>query len=324
MNALALIEAGKQKETHQALLEELGDAYNLLRNFEQAITAYHNAIRIWETLPDKDAITGVRLNRKIIQLVTEAKWNTSLDSYQLMRETASESLEQLEGNLEAAQDQTHVEIVRAYATLSFEAWRNQNPPNWERAQHYAQLAVDMGERLEDPVVLSCALGALANVFDGRSLLRDHLEVALKRLEVSADADMNHPLERIDAISAAGMALMYVGEYEQAINHLQEAESLAAKSQSIGQQTTALVLQEQCLFRLDRWDDALITETKWRELENKYPRERIGPTCFSVALSGSIHALRGNIDKAKAYAEESFNYMVLSGGMPEQWQRNQHY
>jgi len=322
--ALSLVEEGKLKETHQILLEELGDTYNLLRGFEQAITAYHDALHIWETLPDKDTITGVRLYRKIIQLATEAKWNTSLESYEHMRETASESLAELEPILEAIQNEPHVEIVRAFATVSFEAWRNQNPPDWERAQRYAQLAVDMAERLEEPVVLSRALGALANVLDGRSLLRDHLQVALKRLEVSADPDMNNPIERIDAISGAGMALMYVGEYEQAINHLQEAETLAIESQAIGQQTATLNLQEQCLFRLDRWDEALSIETRWRELEKQYPRERVGPTCFSVAMSGSIHAMRGNHSKAKAYEMESFDFMVAISGTPDQWQRNQHY
>jgi hypothetical protein len=84
------------------------------------------------------------------------------------------------------------------------------------------------------------------------------------------------------------------------------------------------LQEQCFFRLDRWDEALSIETKWRELESKYPRERVGPTCFSVALSGSIHALRGDHAKAKAYEIESCDYMIAVSGAPEQWQRNQHY
>ena len=108
-------------------------------------------------------------------------------------------------------------------TLSFEAWRNRMPPDWERAQRFAQPAVDIAEELGDPVVLSRALGALGNVLDGRSLLREHLQIALRRLEVSMDSRLDDNIERIDAESSAGMALMYVGEYEQAIPHLQEAE-----------------------------------------------------------------------------------------------------
>ena len=139
-----------------------------------------------------------------------------------------------------------------------------------------------------------------------------------------DSRVDDLIERIDAFSGAGMALMYVGEYEQAIPRLQEAEGLAVKTQSIGQQTAAIGLQSHCAFRLDRWDDVLALEEKWRDLERRYPRQRVGPTCFSVALSGSVHALRGDLDKASAYAGESYDFMVGVSGPPEEWQRNQHY
>jgi hypothetical protein len=210
------------------------------------------------------------------------------------------------------------------AALSFEAWRNQMPPQWERAQKFARSAVDMAEDLGDPVVLSRALGALANVLDGQSLLREHLQVALRRLEVSREPRVDDPIERIDAVSGAGMALMYVGEYEQALPHLWEAEAFAAQAQSIGQQTAAIGLQTQCAFRLDRWDDVLALEEKWRDLERRYPRQRVGPTCFYVAMSGSVHALRGELDQSKAYGKESVDYMVSMSGAPEIWQRNQFY
>jgi hypothetical protein len=35
-------------------------------------------------------------------------------------------------------------------------------------------------------------------------------------------------------------------------------------------------------------------------------------------------LRGDLEKAESYQQESFDYMVLVGGQPEQWQRNQFY
>ena len=69
---------------------------------------------------------------------------------------------------------------------------------------------------------------------------------------------------------------------------------------------------------------LALEEKWRELERRYPRERVGATCFLVALSASVHALRGDTGKAGAYALESFDFMVSISGKPEQWQRNQFY
>ena len=76
--------------------------------------------------------------------------------------------------------------------------------------------------------------------------------------------------------------------------------------------------------LDRWDDVLDIESKWRNLEQRYSRERVGETCFAIALSASVHALRGNRETADSYAEESYEYMVYISGEPGQWQRNQFY
>jgi tetratricopeptide (TPR) repeat protein len=215
-------------------------------------------------------------------------------------------------------------VVRALATLSFEAWRSRIPPDWERAQRFAQRAVHIAEELAEPVVLSRALGALCNVLDGQSLLQEHLQVALRRLESASDPRVDDSIERVDALNAVGMALMYVGEYEQATPYLQEAEESALKSQLIGQLTAAIGLQSQCAFRLDRWDEVLTLEAKWRELERSYPRQRVGPTCFNAALSGSVLGLRGDFDKSKAYSKESVDYMIAMSGSPEMWQRNQFY
>ena len=322
--ALKLIEAGKQTEAHMTLLEELADVYRLLRDIGQSIALYHESLHLWETVPAADAIIAVRLHRKIVQLATESKWNVDLDTYRHVRDLTLESLDQLELSLSAGKPEPSAEAVLALATLSFEAWRSRTPPDWERAQRFAQAAVDIAEQLDEPVVLSRALGALCNVLDGQSLLRDHLHFALRRLEVSSDRRVDDPIERIDALSGAGMALMYVGEYEQAFPHLQEAEALALKVQSIGQQTAAIGLQSQCAFRLDRWDDVLALEDKWRELERRYPRQRVGPTCFNAAMSGSVYALRGDSDRSKAYGKESVDFMISMSGSPELWQRNQFY
>jgi class 3 adenylate cyclase/tetratricopeptide (TPR) repeat protein len=322
--ALALIEKDKQTVIHMTLLEELGDVYRLLRDIGQAIAMYHDSLHLWETLPEADKIIAVRLHRKIVQLATEAKWNVDLETYRHVRDLTLESLNALELSLSGLKHEPSAEVVRALATLSFEAWRSRVPPDWERAQQFAESAADMAEELAEPVVLSRALGALGNVLDGQSLLRDHLQVALRRLEVSKDARVDDLIERIDAVSGAGMGLMYVGEYEQALPYLQEAEALARTAQSIGQQTAAIGLQSQCAFRLDRWDDVIALEDRWRDLERRFPRQRVGPTCFNAALSGSVHALRGDIETSKAYSKESVDYMISMSGAPEIWQRNQFY
>jgi hypothetical protein len=51
---------------------------------------------------------------------------------------------------------------------------------------------------------------------------------------------------------------------------------------------------------------------------------VGPTCFDAALSGSVYALRGNLQKSITYGKESVDYMISMSGSPELWQRNQFY
>ena len=323
--ALELIEPGTQSEVALALLEELGDVHRLVRDFAQALALFQQALTLSRSLQAADKIVAVRLHRKIVQIATDAKWSVDAEAYRRVSEIKIESRASLEASLRAAEGTApHPETARLLIALSMDAWRNQDPPDWEGAQRFAQRAVDQAEQLDDVVVLSQALGATANVLDGQSLLSEHLQIAKRRLEVSRDSRFNDVRETIDALRGMGAALMYVGEYEPAMPYLGEAETLAARIQATDQQANALGIKAQCLFRLDRWDEVLATEEKWRDLERRYTRERVGETCFYVALSASIHALRGDSARANAYAKESSTYMIGMSGEPAHWQRNQHY
>jgi tetratricopeptide (TPR) repeat protein len=320
--ALGLIAPEALPETRVRLLEELGDAFRMLRDIPQSMDMYHQSLGLRKALTGPDPLEAVRLRRKIVQLASDAKWSIDLASYGQVKQTAAESLRALEDELPGLQARPDTEIVRALATLSFEAWRSRTPPDWERAERYAKAAVEMAERLDEPTVLARALGALANVLDGRSQLRGHLQVAERRLEVSRDARVADPIEKIEALSNAGMALLYVGQYDQALPLLHEAEAAAEKAHSVGQQVVALGLQAQCAFRLDQWGEVLQLEERWRQLERKYPRQRVGPTCFYVALGASVRALRGEVEPARVDANESVEYMVSISGPTEDWARNQ--
>jgi tetratricopeptide (TPR) repeat protein len=314
------------------VVEELADVRRGVRDFTLAITLYREALDLHRAAPDYEPIQLVRVHRKLIQIATDAKWSVDTTTYAQISEVRTQSLPLLEASLREMQDrEPHAETVSLFAALSMDAWRSQDPPDWESAQRFAQSGVDMAEQLDDPVVLSQALGALASVLDGRSLLREHLAVALRRLEISRDdspsrlrAPRFDTRERIDALRGVGMGLMYVGEYEQALPHLIEAETLAARTQTIDQQANAVGIQAQCYLRLDRWDDVLKLEDKWRDLERRYSRERVGETCFFVALSASVLAMRGDLPRAELYRRESFEYMLSVSGTIERWQRNQFY
>ncbi len=323
--ALELIEPGAKTEIHLTVLEELADICRLVRDFEQAIAYYQRALEVWGSMAERDNITSLRLHRKIVEIATDMKWSVDIETYRQVGEIGQASQASLRESLQSMEGEpAHPETVRLLVTLSADAWRVQTPPDWEAAQGFAEKAVAMAEQLDDLILLSRALGALANVLDGRSLLREHLQVAQRRLEINQNNNVKDTREKIDALRGAGVGLMYVGEYEDALPYLAEAASLATHIRTPDQIANALGIRAQCLFRLDRWDEVLETEVAWRDLERLYARERIGETCFFVALSAGVYALRGNKNRANDYAKESFDYMVSMSGLPENWQRNQFY
>lgn len=340
--ALKLIEPEADGATHLAVLEELADVCQLVRDFTQAISFYQQALDVWDSLegggpvqqaqggpgPEagvRDNIVAVRLHRKIVEIATDTKWSVDAETYRHVEEVSQTSHARLQESVRAMEEQPpHPETLHLLVALSANAWRVQTPPDWEAAQRFAQSAVAMAEKLDDALLLSQALGALANVLDGRSKLRQHVQVAQRRLEISQAPDFTDNREKIDALRGIGLALMYTGEYAQALPYLQEAAELATRVTATDQIANALGIQAQCLFRMDRWDDVLAIEEKWRDLERQYARERVGETCFFVALSASVHALRGDLKRANNYAKESFDYMVSMSGQPDQWQRNQFY
>ncbi|MBI5649829.1 MAG: AAA family ATPase [Chloroflexi bacterium] len=275
--ALALIAPETAIELQLGLLEDLGDVYRLVRDFAQALALYQQALaRARDGASDK--IIAVRLHRKIVQIATDAKWSVDATAYQQVSEIRNESRAWLEENIVTnGNEPPHTETVQLLVALSMDAWRNQTPPDWDSAHRLAQRAVQMAEQLDDGVALSKALGALANVFDGRSLLREHLQVATRRLELCRAGNFDDARESIDALRGVGVALMYFGEYDQALPYLTEAETLAARIQATDQQVNAIGIQSHCLFRLDRWDEVLTTEARWRDLERRYTRERVGET-----------------------------------------------
>lgn len=276
--ALELLEPEEKNETRLGLLEELGDVYRRLHDGEKAIPYYQQALGLFSDLAGIDPLVGVRLNRKIVQVVTDLKWAVSLEDLKQVEQSREAALSALQASLDWLKSGApHLETVRVFVALSTDAWRIQEPPDWEQAQSYAEAGVEIASRLDSAAARSRALGALATVLDGRSLLREYLGIARQRWEICRRPDFEDLSERIEALRSTGAALMSVGEYEPALDYLREGEELAVKTQLVEQQANATGLQAQCLFRLDRWDEVLATEDRWRDLERRYTRERVGET-----------------------------------------------
>jgi tetratricopeptide (TPR) repeat protein len=210
--------------------------------------------------------------------------------------------------------------------LSREAWNNYVPQDWDSAEHYARQAVEMAEQLGAPVELSNALSALNSVYGARGLFRERVGVELRRLALIRDPRFTDVRERVGILSQAGAALVYVGEYAQAMPHLLEAERLAGQIQDLDQQLSVLRVQSHCLYQMDRWDQVIEIEEKWRALEKRYPNffQLVWASCFQVALNASVHARRGDFERAAALREESRAIMLDADGTEERFGRDNYY
>lgn len=276
--ALNLLQEHPNDEVHVLVLEELADVCWLVRNFVEAISIYQAALEKWEALPNGDPILQLRLNQKIVKIVTEAKWSVDAATFEQVSEVSKKSHSSLQQSLKAmAGKDPHPETVRMLVALSTDAWRVQTPVDWARSQRYAEEAVKLAERMDDKELLSFALGALATALDGQSLLREHLDISTRRAVLSSEDEQISEYEHIDALRGMGAGHMYVGEYEAAIPYLDKAIDLARNVRSPDQIANAIGIKAQCLFRMDKWDEVLEVENQWRDLDRRYTRQRVGET-----------------------------------------------
>jgi hypothetical protein len=155
-------------------------------------------------------------------------------------------------------------------------------------------------------------------------LQAYAAVAQRRLAVCLAEPFDDLRERLDALRDAGSALMHNGQYRRALELLEQAVALARQVHAVDQQFASLSLQSQCWFRLDRWGEILRVEAEWTDLQARFGRERLGLTCFAIALGAIARARRGDLEAARAWRQISYEQMVVFTGPPEGWYRNQHY
>jgi tetratricopeptide (TPR) repeat protein len=322
--ALEVVARQGRPELRFGLLEARGDVHTLLRQGSAALDRFVAAVDAWQAVPDGERMDVLRLHRKIVHIATEMKWSIEKGDFENLSRASEASRRALEAaSLRLEDEPAHPETVRLRTVLSNAAWRMQTPPNWESALNHARAAVRVAEDLASPEDLAPALGALSSALFAFGQLRQSLDTALRRLELTRRPEFSDIRERLDSFRGAGSAHMYVGEYEEAISLLLEAEQLAVRVQAADQQFNALSLLTQCWLRLDRWDNLLAREADWEEIELRFPQERTGPVCFPLALRAVFHARRGDVSRARLLADRSMRIMVNTWGHAN-WLRNAHY
>jgi len=306
-------------------MEQSADVQLLLGLGTQAIPRYQESLEWWKNVEGADKMIEMRLHGKILHTVRNLKWGVDSHQFKSLLAIAAVSSISLEEALKTVEmEPPSLEKIRLLTELSSYAGYLSVPVDLDLAEQYGRTAVEMAEKLEATVELSKALGTLSNLFFWRGLWRESLRVNLRRMEISRDVNFNNIREQGIVLIDTGDSLERVGEFAQAIPILLEAESLAGQIQAVDLEFAALEVRTHCLFRLDRWDEILNLEEKSRDMQQRYPLEQIGVSCFRIAVNASIHAMRGEMDLAVIQRKESDAIMTGVAGSTEQWGREQHY
>jgi predicted ATPase/class 3 adenylate cyclase len=306
-------------------MEQLADVQIQLGIGTQAIPLYQEALELWQSVESADKTIGARLHGKIVQTVVYLRMRIDADQFEPLIEVAAASSASLEAGLKAPESgPPNVEKIRLLTTLSLYAQSVRVPVDLDLAEGYVHSALEMAEKLDAAVELSIALSTLGELYFRRGLWRELVQVCLRRLALSRDFRSSDMQQRTSALVDTGQALMLVGEYVQALPNLLEAESLAGQMQDVQLEKWALDERTHCLFRLDRWDEILNLGEKLRDMQQRYPREQIGPSCYAIAVIASIHAMRGELDLARGQRQEAQAIMTALSGPIEGWARQQHY
>ncbi|HEY5983456.1 MAG TPA: adenylate/guanylate cyclase domain-containing protein [Anaerolineales bacterium] len=305
--------------------EQLADVQLLLGVATKAIPLYQAALALCHSVEGADPMIAARLHGKIIKTVTHLHARVDSEQFQALRAVAAVSRAAAARALEAAgAEAPSLDRVHLLTTLSADATMIRVPPDWDRAEQYARDAAEMAEKLDAPVELSAALGQLSDMYWYRGRARERVQITLRRMAISSESRFRNAEGRAVAVMDVGDALMCVGEYAQAIPYFLEAETLAAQAKAVELEMFALFERNTCLVRLDRWDEVLEQRARVNEFRRGYARERIGPTCGSIALFASVHALRGELDLARKQRQDAAEIMIEFAGPMEQWERVQHY
>jgi tetratricopeptide (TPR) repeat protein len=322
---LRLVEASGRDGERWALLEALGDVHALRHEGMSAIECYQRGVAVLDGLPGAGRPDIIRLHRKIVQTGAEVKWAVDRSTFQDINRAARASGDSLDRSLEMIREATpHPETVRLLSVLSLASWRMHHPPDWHTAVGHARRAVRMAADLGSPVEQTVALEALGNALFGLGELREMLDAAEQRLEITRRPGFPDEREVLDALRGAGAARMYLGEYEQAIPPLLEAEALAYRVQAVDQVFNVLSLLTQCWLRLDRWAEVRSRRDAWEDLQRQYPQERTGPLCWPISLRSVVETLSGEPTAGANLRDHSLEIMATTFGQSAGWMRNAHY
>jgi len=209
--ALALLEEKEDNvEEKTRITERLGDIKTWIGEIDACIEYWNKALALWDQLRDKKGVS--RLHVKMASVF----WAFAGD-----KEKASEhhrmALEILEKELES------VELASLYEDISHMLWRT---GELAEALPWAQKAVELAERLDDPKVLADCCSVLGMI----SMLSGELEKASKYFEqglkIAVENNCTEPAIRL--YSNLSVFYYMTGELQKMFENAQKGSELAKK------------------------------------------------------------------------------------------------
>lgn len=320
-SALELIEPGEHMLKRIEMLEQLADVQNKLGDNIKSISAYQEALKLWEKDGGKDKLVAARIYSRIINNTNKTIF---FDDFERFEEAYQSAISQsIKFVYDLPADAITVYLLLA---LSRHYWYQVRPPDPKNSEKFTQAASKMAKKLDDPLLQSAALGAQSFKYHNHSNPREWLGICRQRLEYSQHPKFDNLREMTNILHGLSIASIAVGEYEQALDFIAQTQEQTERTDDVFTRVLSMSLETYIRFKMDHWDEVINLFDKWRALKQRYPNfmKRAGPLCFQIGLTASVHTLRGDAKKGADLRDESFEIMSAWTGPPEQWGRGSYY
>ncbi|HET7010706.1 MAG TPA: AAA family ATPase, partial [Anaerolineales bacterium] len=324
--AAALLSSEHPAGLRLGLLEERADIHWLRYDWAAALESYRAALELCSSSTEEDESVRVRLNRKMLEMA--ADWSAASirarkgDAAGVAR-PARAALMSWHGR-ESAAAALLAEKIRVLIALARDALFTRLPPDWQAGADYAWTAVELAESSGATDVLPVALHTLAQAQAANSEFRAAVETATHQLALARMEGDRNPRALLNGLLDAGVAHLNVGEFEEALVHLDSAVGLSTRIHDIAAYRYGLTRKAFCLLLLDRWEPLLELEAPLEDLRRRFPAARTGAVCFGLAFCGSARAWRGEKQHAADLRQDAYDIMVELHGPPELWDQGHHY
>ncbi|NJN95696.1 MAG: hypothetical protein HC875_17085 [Anaerolineales bacterium] len=212
------------------VLEQLGDLYFYhTRQIVDAVAAYEWAIQLWQTAPEPDTRTLLRLYLHMGEIARHwPGWAEKLDTY------LAEALRLLDQDPDRADSSKRVRLL---AAMTFNLHQRNDSSDDETVLNLAQAATALAAQGDAADEETIALDALQRIHRRRGNLAAAHEIDHRRLEMIPR--LRDPAEAVESNLAASQMGWETGDLAGATKFCLEALAIATRTDNIGGQWESL-------------------------------------------------------------------------------------